>query len=84
MSDADYDELYDCHYTAYEDPECKPVFLRSACYAILDLYQEHNEYLKNPSEWESTEADNDFSWADGTSTGGDAADDFEVELDELE
>jgi len=40
--------------------------------------------LKNPSEWESTEADNDFSWADGTSTGGDAADDFEVELSELE
>jgi len=40
--------------------------------------------LKNSSEWGSTEADDDFSWADGTSTGGDTADDVEFLNDELE
>jgi len=40
--------------------------------------------LNNQGRWGSTEADDDFSWEDGTSTGDDAADDFEVELSELE
>ena len=74
--------MYDCYDTDFENPECKPVFLRNACYAILGLYQEHNAYLNN--YYEGEKAEDDFSWADGTSTGGDGADEFEVELDELE
>lgn len=69
----------DCYDTEFENPECKPVFLRSACYTILGFYQEHNNY------YEGEDAEDDFSWANGTSTGGDGANEFEeVELDELE
>ena len=52
MSDTEFEILAACAVDNFFDPFCRSVTLRALCYAYLELYQEHNDYIIRQSEAE--------------------------------